>query len=133
MHIQTVEKKPHASLYTCQSACCGWADGNFLAEFLLTKFICLLLYQFAHQRQKKYIVFSPLSPLRCFMKKDFLLKTFEMIPIISPNSVGLDSVKERYLESKADKNQIKDCRLKREEKTKSPHPVMVVIAVFSFS
>lgn len=34
--------------------------------------------------------------------------------------MGLDSVKERDKESKADKNQIKDCRLKRERKDKIP-------------
>lgn len=41
-HIQTVEKN-HTSQYMCQSSCCGWADGNFLAEFLLTNFTCLFL------------------------------------------------------------------------------------------
>lgn len=53
--------------------------------------------------------------------------------IISQNLVGLDSVKERDMESKADKNQIKACILKREER-QNPHILLWwFIALFSFS
>lgn len=118
----------------CQSSCYGWADGNFLAEFLLTNFMSSSV-PICTSKAKKYIVFSPLSPLLCFTKKkcSFENTRWWNIPITDQKSMGLDSVKERHKESKADKNQTKDCRLKREER-QNPHILLWwFIALFSFS